>query len=230
MAWEFLKNATEKEEVEVEIKPSDLKKRFEDDDNRYKTITEKLGSLDNISEYIAEQRKEKSEREQRLAAEAARNKQKEQSENPADWIADPEDAANRVIGPIYNETLRLRARDVRRDVFENSESYEFYTGDFKKEVDKLLDQQPLANQANRDVIDNCYFVVLGKKSEQLKENKLKSRFAATSNGPSGTGAPGASSTDAPYKLTDAQKRAAKIFGISEENYAKQAESLEADYV
>ena len=147
------------------------------------------------------------------------------------WLENPAQAAKmtfeRESQGLTQATINTQSRQLRRDIFdENPDKYEYYdkaNPEFKALVDSLIDNMPLANRTNPDAIQNCYYVAFGREQQKIKEGKLKSRFAATST--SSTGTTSTTKDKDTIVLTDLQKSAAKAFGITEEEYGKQAREM-----
>lgn len=195
-------------------------------------LDERLKGLSDIQAFVADAKKEKDA----AAAAAAAKHSKEQLESQDEeleqlLLTDPRKAIGMATEGQQKVILQLRADNIKRDVFEDAQRFEYYTGEFKSEVDKLIAQQPLAAQNDPTVVENCYFSLLGKKQKEIKENTLKSRFAGTSGslgaGKTGEGAGG---TGDALEINDDIRKAAKIYGTTPEAYAKMVQEAGVGYV
>jgi hypothetical protein len=186
-------------------------------------IRELLSGLGGITEYVTAAK----QREEAAAAEA-RNKQNRQSKEETDEelqqliLSDPAAAINKAITPQSQAILLLHAANMRRDVFENTEKFPYYSGEIKSEVDKLLAGQDPKAQIDMSVIENCYYTVLGKHGPEIAEGKLKSRFASASgnSGTSGGNMDKGGEGKVKLDINDDIKRAARITGVTPEAYAE----------
>lgn len=200
-------------------------------------IKQKLGSLDEVMEYIKEQREEKRKaQEEETRKKAAAHRETTDDEVADLLVTDPAAAIRKVTEPQAVALMTIRADNLRREVFEDTEMFPYYTGEIKAEVDKLLQNQNLQAKNDRSVIENCYYSVVGRREKDIKEGKLKSRFAS----PEGSrGTMGGNKTDADgYEgvqiagiANDPEvQRIAKLFGIKPEDYAKDLVNSGVQYV
>jgi len=186
-------------------------------------IKEMLSGLAGITEFVAESKRE---REAAAAAEAAKKNKQTREETEEELqsliLTDPAAAINKAITPQSQAILLLHAANLRRDVFENTEKFPYYSGEVKSEVDKLLTAQDPKAQIDPSVIENCYYTVLGRHSKEITEGKLKNRFASASGNGGTNGGNITSSTETKPKLeiNDDIRRAAKITGVTPEVYAE----------
>jgi|SRR3974390_1267676 len=197
-------------------------------------MREQLNGLNSITAYFDEQKREKE-----VAAEAARRKVQADAQALNDdelqnlILTDPAAAIKKGTQDQAVAILTLRADNVKRDVFENTEKFQYYTGDVKNEIDKLLSVQNLQARNDPSVVENCYWTVLGKHSEELREGKLKSRFASssgsrgTSTGAAGTGT---EEKKLDLEINDDIRKAAKFAGMTPEDYAKMCYDQGVGYV
>jgi phage I-like protein len=232
MAWFDTpkKTEVEKKDDEVELKPADVKAKLDKIDvlaEGQAAQGKRLEQLDSITAYIEEQ---KVERDRVKAAKQQQERQEKQKteEEELDWIADPENAMKHTLAksmqPLVESQINTQARLLSKDVFDDQQ-FEYYTDStFKNEVDSLINSLPLAQRANAEAQKNCYYVVAGRKAAEIKEGKIKSKFSATSSSGDGTGNKGGK-TDEVIILTEAEKKAAKIFGMKEEDYAKSKKEM-----
>lgn len=218
--WWGKDNDEEREEKEIELKPS-------------KEITEKLSKIDGLETSISEVKSKFSvldrmdsflqEQEQAKAAaraEKAREMAKKATEGLQDtWLEDPQKAFDEASAPLKASIINAHSMNIRREVFEDAQEFEYYTGEFKKEVDNLIDNSlPAASKADPASIKNCYYLVLGKKQKEIREGKLKSKFASMSTS-SAKGSEGPEGAKKEIQLTDEQKRAADKLGVPHDKYA-----------
>lgn len=219
---EWWQRAKKEESVEPEA-PKELietRAKVEALDSR---MTEMLNGLSSISNSIAADKAEK-EAEKTARAEAARRKQLEDSKlSPEDlaanMFADPEGTVKKLTDPLAVELMEMRANNVRREVFEDTEKYEYYTGDFKAEVDKLLAVQPLSFRNNPASVENVYYNVLGRKQKEITEGRLKSRFASSTGATSSSGKVAGTEDTFTIEVDDQIRKAAKLVGMKPEEYA-----------
>lgn len=183
-------------------------------------LKSKAGVLDRMDSFLKEQEEAKRRREaEERARKAGEKKETEDKELEELALTDPIKAAEiiaaRKTDPIIAATIDLQSKTLRREIFD-SPDYEYYQGDFKVKVDKLIDDLQLQHRANPVAIANCYKVVLADHMKDIRDGKLKSRFASVSSSSSST----TSSKDKDeIVLTDEEKRAARVFGIKDEDYA-----------
>ena len=222
MAMEWWQRAKKEESVEPEA-PKELietRAKVEALDSR---MTEMLNGLSAISNSIAADKAEK-EAEKTARAEAARRRATEEArlspeDLAANMFADPEGTVKKLTDPLAVELMEMRANNVRREVFEDTEKYEYYTGDFKAEVDKLLAVQPLAFRNNPASVENVYYNVLGRKQKEIAEGKLKSRFASSTGATSSSGKVAGNEDTFTIEVDDNIRKAAKLVGMKPEEYA-----------
>ncbi len=222
MSMDWWQRAKKEEPVEPEA-PKELietRAKVEALDSR---MTEMLNGLSAISNSIAADKAEK-EAEKTARTEAARRKQVEDAKlSPEDlaanMFADPEGTVKKLTDPLAVELMEMRANNVRREVFEDTEKYEYYTGDFKAEVDKLLAVQPLAFRNNPASVENVYYNVLGRKQKEIAEGKLKSRFASSTGATSSSGKVAGNEDAFTIEVDDNIRKAAKLVGMKPEEYA-----------
>lgn len=233
MGWWDKKGEEESEETKSEAqKQKDLEIKAD------KEAREKLQKIDGLETALKELEKKSTSSfsrldafldEQEEAKKAAREakakelaaKARETSEEK--WIEDPQAALEDALAPTKMAVVNIASMNVRREVFDDGQEFEFYTGDFKKAVDKYIDTLPPNAKTDPQAIKNCYYLVLGQKQKEIAEGKLKSRFSSTTaNGKSEAGPEGEKKE---IKLSDEQKRAADRLGVPHEKYAKNLEDL-----
>jgi len=215
-----------KDQVEIKLDEETQKKldkslTFGDD---LAKMREQLNGLSGIQAYIEEQK-----REREAAAEVARRKIQADSQAQTDEelqnliLTDPAAAIKKGTQDQTMAILTLRADNVRRETFENTEKFQYYTGDVKNEIDKLLSVQSIQARNDPSVVENCYWTVLGKHSEEIREGKLKNRFASASAArgtTSGDAGAGAGKEHEALEINDDIRKAAKFAGMTPEDYAK----------
>lgn len=232
------KEAEGKEEFTL---PDELNKKIEDGARaaaELPKITEMLTGLKSIMETDAAARKKEKDD---AAAEAARKAktvrtEAEDTELEELMLTDPKKATELIAKRATESTnvalLTLRADSIRRETFEDAEKFKYYTGDIKKEVDKMIANQTLAARNDPSIVENCYKVVLADHMPEILEGKIKSRFAGSESSGRGTssGSAGGSGTKEPLPITDDVKKLAKQFGIKPEDYAEMLEKEGIGYV
>jgi phage I-like protein len=154
------------------------------------------------------------------------NQQQQQTFEEA--YAEMDESTRTVVDQRFNQlqeqSLRTGARETRRSVFEDIENYPYYTGDIKRQVDDILDKEPLQNQNNPQIVKNAYKVVLADNIEKLQKNELKSRLSSAS-GSSVSTTSGPADPNALPELTAEEKQYAIKMGVSEQDWAKQKKEL-----
>ena len=182
------------------------------------------------------------EDEERARAESARRtREAEGSKATKEQIeelmtTDPVGAVQRLIRDSsegQNQVLlSVRADALRREVFEDSDKYPYYTGPIKQEIDRLIEGQTLPARNDRSVIEHAYYSTVGKHHKELSEGKLKSRFATSDTGSrTSTGkTPSEADAESLRPMTDDDKKAARILGFSEQEYQKMLKEEGVGYV
>ncbi len=211
----------EPEPVEAEV-PKELVETRAKVESMESKLTEMLAGLTAIGESV------RTDREERLAAQRAREEATRRAaaasskqtpeEIAANMFSDPEGTVKQLTDPLATELMSMRADNVRREVFEDTEKFEYYSGDFKREVDALLAAQPLSFRNNPASVENVYYNVLGRKQKEIAEGKVKSRFASATSGSSTSGKVGESDKFT-IEIDDQIRKAAKLTGMTPEEYA-----------
>jgi hypothetical protein len=200
---------------------------------RYNELKE---SLNQIS---ARFQREDQERERQQSLEHSRRQQEEGTQNDEEitnlMLTDPVAATKRLIKQTTDiqgtALLTMRADSLRREVLDDAERFPFYAGEIKSEIDKLLESQTLQLRNDRGVIENAYYATLGRHQREMQDGKLKSRFAAAEgNRGTATGNVKGSEEPAIRPLDDDGKKAAKLLGFKEEDYAKMLHEEGVGYV
>src|SRR5882762_3179980 len=213
------KEEDEDKQGDIEIKPP---KEVEEKLNKIdgieasvKAFEAHTDTLKGMATFLAEQKQIKEDARKKEADDRAKAATET---NDEEWITDPKKAAQDMLQPLVINQINTNSRLIRRDIFDDGKEFEYYDGDFKKEVDNHIDSLPPAQRADPASIKNCYYVVLGRRQKEITEGKLKSRFSAASTA-SATQSTGKGSEQI-IALTDEQKIAAKRLGVKEESYAK----------
>jgi hypothetical protein len=193
-------------------------------------VTEILKSLEGINKFVETQTAKDAATTRAAAAKTSTESQSELEERIEALMLEGKtrEAVALASQPVTNEVLLLRADRIKREVFEDAEKYPYYSGDIKKEVDALLENQPVAFRNNAQNVENCYHTILGKHTPELVEGKLKSRFASSEGG-RGTSSGSAGSTAvaddnknrlATLEADENVRRAAKHLGFTPKAYAE----------
>jgi len=223
-----------KDDDKFELKPKEVKEKLDKldgFDTRFNSMDEKLKSLDAISDYIKEQKAEK-EKATRAEATKKANEHKAQTDTELEeeFLTDPASATRRLLSeamnPLVETQINTAARLQMKELFENDpDRFEYATDPtIKKEIETHVASLPLAQRANPAAIENCYYVATGRHQAEIKEGKIKSRTSAVSSSGSGSNTEKKDS-DGTIVLNDAEKKAAKVFGLKEEDYAKSKKEL-----
>lgn len=233
LPWERAKDEEDKkkkdEDDKFELKAEDVKTKLDLIDAQGKDITDiktKLSGLDAITSYIAEQRKEKEDAEKKKKTEKKVEETQEFEEN-LDFIGDPLNATktlinkgvSEAISPLLTMTVNTQAKQLAKEHFSENPAFELYSDPvFKGEVDKLIQTLSLNERLNPASLENCYAVIAFRKATEIKEGKIKARFAASSSSSTGTGEQG--NTQKELVLNADQKKAAAMFGMTEKEYGE----------
>ena len=215
-----LKSEGEEEEREIEFKaPKEFTEKLSKIDGLETSLSEvksKFSVLDRMDSFLQEQDAAKAA----ARAEKAKEMAKTASATLEDkWIENPQEAFNEASAPLKASIINAHSMNIRREIFDDAQEFEYYTGDFKKEVDNLIDTSlPATSKADPASIKNCYYLVLGRKQKEIREGKLKSKFASTSTS-SAKGSEGPEGAKKEIQLTDEQKRAADKLGVPHDKYA-----------
>jgi hypothetical protein len=183
-------------------------------------IKNRLAGLDSVNAYIEEQKQEKAAKlRQQQQQQQTEHAQSTDDEVAALMLTDPAAAVRKASEASNVAILTLRADALKRDTFEDVEKYQYYTGEVKSEVDKLLAGQTIAARNDIGVIENCYYTVVGRLQEANRDKKLKSRFASSGGALGDGGHAGGSSGNEP-EITDDIRRVAKSLGFDAKEYAE----------
>lgn len=219
---------------EFELKPKEIKAQLDKVDTLDTKMTEfgeKLKGLDEISAYIREQRAA----EAKKANEEKTKKNKESREEldsdlNEEFLSDPANVTRKIMqetmSPLIESQVNTAARLTMNDMFNSQPEVFEYISDpiIKREVESHVATLPLKDRNNPEAIKNCYYVATGRHQAEIKEGKIKARTAATSSSGSGTGGPESKSSEV-ITLSESEKKAARIFGLKEEDYAKSKKEL-----
>jgi phage I-like protein len=231
LGWMTRNKPKEDEEEGIEVKPpKEITEKLDKIDGLSTSVDEiktKFAILDEMGTFLSEQKRLREEAKQRQLAEQSKVKTDKTAEEVEQlWLEDPKKAFEMQSQDLKIGMLNAQSMNIRREVFDDEGEFEYYTGDFKKEVDNLIENSlNPQNRVDPASIKNCYYLVLGRKQKDIKEGKLKSRFAAmTSNsGKSGDGS--GKSGDGTIVLSDEMKSAAAKLGVKPEDYAKNAREM-----
>lgn len=213
------KDESEEHKDDIEVKaPKEIEEKLSKIDGieaSVKAFEAHTETLKGMATFLAEQKQIKDDARKKEADDRAKAAEEQ---NDDEWISDPKKAAKDMLQPLVINQINTNSRLIRRDIFDDGKEFEYYDGDFRKEVDNHIDSLPPAQRADPSSIKNCYYVVLGRRQREITEGKLKSRFSAAST--ASASAPNGKGTDSVITLTDEQKLAAKRLGVKEESYAK----------
>lgn len=221
--WQSKEDDKGAEELEARLK------KAEEAVAEVSKINERLKSLDSITAFVEAQNKRQKDAEEAAAAaeEAAKNKKKGTQELSNEEFeellqSNPRAAIAKATEGHAEMVLQMNARQLRREVFEDEqERFPYYAGEIKAEINKLLDKQPLGSQNSRDVVENAYYVVTGRKAQEISEGKIKSRFAGSSSSVSSGPKGGDDSREkVEIKVTPEIEKAARLSGISTKDYVE----------
>ena len=222
------KKKREQEELELKNKLNKVDKIDDVEKSLKEFRTKAEGSLNEMSEFLKEQKAEKARREAEAKnKKASENKEAEDKDLEELALTDPVKAAeliaDRKMGPLVAAQINTQSVLLRKQIFDDNPSqFEYYHGEFKNEVDKLIDNLDIRHKTNPEAIKHCYAIAYFNKQNEIKEGKLKSRFAATSSSSNNNNNTKDKET---INLNDEQKRAAKALGVSEEEYGKLAREM-----
>ena len=224
--WEGKKEEEGKKEDELELKPKEVKAQLD----KIETIStefqkfrdESKSSQERLNKFLEAQ-----EELQRIAdekAEAERNKRSGQEIND-ELESDPASAITKLISPMHQTALKTEAKLARKEFFEdNAKDFEYYSDPtFRRRVDALIESLPIQTQSNVKSIENCYAVAERELRQEIKDGKIKSKFAAQSS----TNNNGSTKTNEVTgdNLSDDEKSVAAKFGMTNDEYAKAKKEL-----
>lgn len=229
---DFLKTPEERagegkgEKVEL---PKELEDRFSsiktDVTTEVKTLLDsKLKDLEDIVAFAKEAKEEKDKRNKKPEPNPDPNKGKTREEINAEFVArfaeDPLAALAETQSTTNNAILLTRADNVKREVFvDRAEEFPYYTGTIKKEIDEILEKQPLAFRNNAESVANVYYTVIGKKQKEIQEGTIKTRFASATPTTSSSKKEEDDKVKSGYKESDLEiQRAAKLLGMQPKDY------------
>jgi hypothetical protein len=236
----------ESDSGEIEF-PDDLKKQIEAGAgaaSKLEEVNKKLSKLDSVDEFITMFKNEREEAKKKQAATtAAKNQEATDAELDELMITDPKRGVEIAVQNATRDTnialLTLRADNIKREVFENEKDFPYYHGDIKKEVDKLIEGQPLKNRNDRSVVENCYKTIIGNHIDEIVQGKLKNRFASSDGGSRGTSSGSAGSgvgtgdSEVPFDSLDQKDditKVAKLLGFKPDEYRKMLDKEGIGYV
>jgi len=208
--------------------PPEIEARFrkiDEVDSKLGAMDERLKSLDSIVAYFDEDKREKA------AAKAKAANNDDESDDPARLLADPKGFIAESTKSTNELVLQLRADNIKKEVFEDSESFPYYTGDIKREIDSVLEKQDLRFRNSSEAVANTYHTVVGKHMKEINDGKIKTRFASTSQSINSSKDSG---EDVSFEITPDITKAAKLSGMEVDDYMKllkkAAKAGEVEYV
>lgn len=232
LGWMKKKDAEGNETPELTMSDEDRNKMLEgtaskDDITQLGSKFDQLkASLDSINSHFSSEEEAKKQERERKAREAAATTQTQTEEELNElFLTNPVEAAKRLIAsqssPANQALLLVRADTVKRQLFEDEDKFPYYTGEVKAEIDKLLSNESAQNQNNLAVIEHAYFSTVGRRSKELAEGKLKSRFASSEgNRGTATGNAGGKTEDTIKPLDADGQKVARMLGYDDAAYAK----------
>lgn len=222
---------TEDGNLEVSL-PDDLKTKLDNSASKEDlgklndTLAKLQESINSINVNAAAEAEERKKAATRRAAEEARARNEQTDEELNELaLTDPVAATKRIVeqstAAQTQALLLVNAQNVRREVFEDTEKYPFYTGELKAEVDRIIGAESPQAQNNRGLIEHAYNSVVGKHYKEIMEGKLKTRFASSEgNRGTSTGNTGSKEDQGPRRLSDDEKKVARVLGFKEDEYGK----------
>lgn len=228
MAFKFLwneKKEGDKKEGEGEDKlPPELESRFknmEDGLAKVSSIEDKLKSLDSITAYFEEQKKEKEEAVKKAKEAAIKKDELTNEELLEAFAANPRGVIKELTKDKDDAILLVRADQVKKNVFlDRAEEFPYYAGEIKKEVDKILSEQSLKFQNDSKAVENTYYTVVGKMNKEISEGKIKSRFASASAAKGTEDLAKESREKVEITITPDIEKAARYSGMSVDKYVE----------
>lgn len=172
---------------------------------------------------MAEQIQADRDERKKQADDAAKKKTAEENElGTDDFLLDPLDATRRAMAPTNNAVLMLAAKMARTEYLGDKE---YYHGDIKSAVDKMIEAQPLHMRSRADVLENAYKIACFDAQKEIADGKIKSRNNAANFEGGSTGAHSADSKEGAETLTAEEKFVAGKMGISEKDWATSRKEL-----
>jgi hypothetical protein len=210
---------------DIEIDPVKLKEEISTD---FKTNLEAFKTSQDeqmkpVLSFVEEMKKERDERVAEEARKKSAERAKENEVEDTDWLLDPSKAVEKKLQPTQMAVLSLAARQARRDVLEDKE---YYHGEIKTKVDKMIEAQPLNQRTSPVVIENCYKLVMFDHQKDITEGKIKARNNSASFESNGTGGHGGKgSGDHEEEMSQDEKQAASALGISDKDWKSSKKEL-----
>jgi hypothetical protein len=228
MALPWWKSKSEEGEEKIEL-PKEIQEQLNQTASLKTEVAEmktKLGALDTISAWIAEQREAA---KPKPTVKTPEQESEESEELAALLLTDPRAAHARLNATTNASIMQLRADVIRRETFEdNAEKFPYYTGEIKSEINKLLAKQPLSFQNSPEALENTYYTVVGKMQKSISEGKIKDRFAAASS--SRTGKTEEENGRITLEPNADIEKAAKMLGITMKDYIEMLEKDAEAYI
>lgn len=208
---------------DVEFKPEKLKTDIESSVKaQFEAFqTANTEAMKPMFEFISSVNSEREAR--RKAAEtAAANANKEELDDNEEFLIDPDGAVKKRMQPIADATMRLAARMARQEHFETDP---YYHGEIKQKIDALIDSLPLSQRSNAGSLDNCKKIVMFDYQDKIAKGEIHKRNGAVSFESQGTGGPSSKSKESDDFLSPDEKQAAKIFGLTDKQYAESRKEM-----
>jgi hypothetical protein len=214
----------DKKEEDIEFKPEELKKDINESVKAAleEIETKRASEMKPIHDMVSAINKDREDRANAAAKLAAEKKKEENQVSDEDFLLDPAGATAKAIAPTNNAVYMLAARQARSEVLGDKE---YYYGDVKNEVDKMIQLQPLARQSDVSLIENCYKLVMYDKQKDIADGKLKIRNNSASFQSNGTGAPSAEDKNKDEDWSKEEENAAKSMGFSKKEWITSRKEL-----
>lgn len=175
---------------------------------------------------LAAKNKREAEARARAAGETPDEKFERFAANPDDYIARQNEPANRLA-------LTTNAKLMKNEILGEKE---YYVGEFKAQVDALIESEPnLALRGNAGFLNNCYKIILADNFEKIQKGELRRNMSLNQFSDDGGGGKGKDSKDAkptveyrdqPGAPATKAKYAGSQLGLTEEDIIAAAKSGE----
>ena len=217
MAFPWTRKRAIDDQEDIEIKPEEIQKELGLDKINERLTAQESANTEVLT-FVREQRQQREAAEARAQEEQQRIQQRKEQEEMPDFYTDPDKAIAERMKPLINNQINTNSILMRREIFDDP-AFEYYDGETKTLIDRYIDSLPLSHRADPASIKNCYYTVMGQKMGEIKEGKLKSRFAKASAAASGTGA-SKGEPETVDTISQDEERVIREFGISKEDYIK----------
>lgn len=231
--WKAEQAERERLKAEEEAKKNAPPKEIMDKLNKVDAVESKVDGiikgLESLTAFADEYKKDKAEAAAK-EAEAAKKKAAKTPEQQAEeaeaiaaaLIDDPVGTVDKLTKGTQAAIMELRADNIRKEVFEDQNEFNYYTGDIKAEVDAILAKQTVQFRCQPDSVKNVYYTVIGRRSKEIAEGKAKSRFAQAS--PTVGGKTDTEKNEVKIDITPDIIKAARNSGVKPEEYVKLLEN------